>query len=190
MFSSAVSTSGARQGKAVLPQGPAFTLKAGLVPRPGLPFAVDSQMPPPPGTPRVHSSSEAEPGPGIPGRERGEATSGRYVAPLLLAHTPGHPLVTSGAGPPADNCSDECPEMRASDILRFKVGKWIKTRTTQSAVSCTTHFLALNAHLRKSKRYKIVLVVVIGICPVLGPIWFPKPALKIRSVFISFFQDF
>lgn len=84
--------------------------------------------------------------------------------------------------------------MRASDILRFKVGKCIKTRTTQSAVSCTTHFLALNAHLKKSKRYKIgrtvVPVVVIGICPVLGPIWFPTPAFKIGSVFISFFQDF
>lgn len=58
-----------------------------------------------------------------------EVTSGRHVAPLLLLpHTRlGHPLVTSGTRPPEDNRSDERPETRASGILRFKVGKCIKT---------------------------------------------------------------
>lgn len=42
-------------------------------------------------------------------------------------HTPpGHPLVTSGARPPADNCSDECPEARAPGVLRFKVGSALR----------------------------------------------------------------
>lgn len=134
---------GSEAGEAVPPQGPAFTLKAGLVPRPGLPLAVDSQMPPLPGTPRVHRSPEAEPGQGSPGGSGARRPLGATWQRAVSTHarTPSrHP----GAGPPADNRPDECPETRASDILRFKVGKCIKTRTTQSAVSCATHFLTLN----------------------------------------------
>lgn len=83
-----------------------------------------------------------------------QATSGRHVAPLLLLpHARlGHPLVTSGTRPPADNHSDECPETRASGILRFKVGKCIKTGTTQSAVFCAINFLALKFSLKKERR--------------------------------------
>lgn len=72
-------------------------------------------------------------------------TSGHHAASRLsLVHTrPGHPLVTSGTRPPAGNCSDECPESPASSILRFKVGKCMETRTTQSAVFCAINFLVL-----------------------------------------------
>ena len=66
-------------------------------------------------------------------------------APLLLSpHARlGHPLVSSGTRPPADNRSDERPGTPASGILRFKVGKCIKTRTMYSAVFCAINFLAL-----------------------------------------------
>lgn len=73
------------------------------------------------------------------------ATSGHHVASLLLpAHTHrGHPLITSGTRPPADNCSDKCPESPASSILRFDVGRCIEMSTTQSAVWCAINFLLL-----------------------------------------------
>lgn len=100
-----------------------------------------------------------------------EVTSGRHVAPLLLLlhrHThPGHPLVTSGTLRPADDCYRECPETQASGILRFKVGKRIKTRAMQSAVFCAINFLVYTCP-NKNQRYKtegnISLLIVTAMC--------------------------
>lgn len=96
------------------------------------------------GMPQVHSSSQKlHGGPAISRPVRGDPW--RHVAPLLLlAHARlGHPLVSSGARPPADNRSDASPGTPASGILRFKVGKCIKTRTMQSAVFCAINLLVL-----------------------------------------------
>lgn len=124
LFSSTVSKSGVRRG-GPSPR-PCFHFKSRAYATSRL--AVDSQMPALPRMPHVHSSAEATRTRDPPERARRPvgATWHHCCFPTCL----GHPLVTSGTRPPADNCSEECPETRASDILRFKVGKCIKKRTT------------------------------------------------------------
>lgn len=92
---------------------------------------------------QVHRASQKLRGPGILRADGDDLCAPRGTTCCSYHTRPGHPLVTSGTGPPADNYSDECPETRASGILRFKVGKCIRTRTTPSAVSCTINSLIL-----------------------------------------------
>lgn len=103
--------------------------------------------------PQVHSSSQKPRGPGTPGTDRGDLWAPRGITAVVNTHTrPGHPLVTSGTRPPAENCAEECPESPASGILRFKVGKCIKTRTTQSAVFCAINFLVLKCLSKEEQK--------------------------------------
>lgn len=121
----------------------------------------------------------------------------RGTSTVVTTHTSlGRPLVSSGTRRPADICSDERPETQSSGILRFKVGKRIKTRATQSAESAPLAFSYLNVCLNKSQRHKMRRNILLGtvactcrVLKVLGPVLLSKTALKnpyIRSYFHFF----
>lgn len=96
------------------------------------------------GMPQVHGSSQKlHGGPAISRPDRGDLWAPRGTAAAVSNARPGHPLVSSGTRPPADNRSDARPGTPASGILRFKAGKCIRTRTMHSAVFCAINFLVL-----------------------------------------------
>lgn len=129
-------------------------------------------------TGRLRSSEDQ----GSPGQI--EATSGRHVAPLaavtthardshLLPQEPGHQQITA-------QMSAQRLEPLAFSGSRLESALGREPRSQQYPAPLT--FSYLNTYFNKSKKYQmrrdILLVIVIGICQVLGPILLSKTAIK------------